>query len=211
MATVRLGRARAHEIRRQAITLWEENNPRKEFSTVFGDKILEELLPKIQQAKESLSNILDSLCKVNEQTIDSIKVVTKDTEESQTFIIPLSKARVIPYNFLNWEYGHFKVPLSFNHPVFKHCNEVSEFNNDREDQFRQYERQVESLLDNYPTLNQLLTAAPWMSKLCDPDDIAKVHEKVDRAGRRKELHQLAEDEGKELRETILTSSLLGDN
>jgi hypothetical protein len=211
MATVRLGRARARDILYRARDLWVQTNPTKDFSTTFGDKILEELLPKMQQAKESLSTILGSIYRVVEEPIEELRVIRKDSENRRAYRIPLSVKRDIPASIVNYVYGNFEVPLPSEHPVFAHCEEVTEFNKNRENQLNDYEHQVQDLLDNYPTLNQLLTAAPWISKLCDPDDIAKVHKKVDRTGKRKELHQLAEDEGKDLRETILTSSLLGDN
>ena len=67
------------------------------------------------------------------------------------------------------------------------------------------------MLDKFPTLNQALRAFPSLEKLCDAEDVRKVHQKVDRTARRNELQEIAEEEGQELKEILLTSSLLGDD
>ena len=56
-----------------------------------------------------------------------------------------------------------------------------------------------------------MKAAPYIKDLVPQDKLTKMYEKDDRTARRKELAEVADHELKELRETLLEDSLLGDD
>ena len=64
----------------------------------------------------------------------------------------------------------------------------------------------------FTTLNQALKAWPALSKLVEPEKLAKVHEKQQRKRKQEQQKQMADEVvlDNELNKTILTASLIGD-
>ena len=71
---------------------------------------------------------------------------------------------------------------------------------------------VNELLCKFTTLNQALKAWPALSKLVEPEKIAKVHEKQQRKRKQEQQKEIADQVvlDNDLNKTILTASLIGD-
>jgi hypothetical protein len=76
---------------------------------------------------------------------------------------------------------------------------------------REYRNNLESTLEKFHTLNQLMKAAPYMKDLVPDDRLQKMYEKDERGERVKEQAEMAENELKDLREVLLEDKLLGDD
>ena len=126
--------------------------------------------------------------------------------KNYTFEIPETEVPdfVCRYDIINLE-------VEPDHPTFVECISVENYNQALNVKQSQQRISLESVLERFSTLNQLLKAAPYLKDLVPADKISKMHEVDDRSGRRKELAELADGELQGMRETLLESSLLGDD
>ena len=71
---------------------------------------------------------------------------------------------------------------------------------------------VNMLLLKFTTLNQAMKAWPALSKLVEPEKLAKVHEKQQRKRKQEQQKEMADQVvvDNDLNKTILTASLIGD-
>ena len=122
----------------------------------------------------------------------------------------LSTSQTVPSTFTD-RYGTFTIQVELDNPCLQHAIQVDNFNNDLRDKAWEYEREVRDLCYQFKTLNQALKHMPALEKLCDPDDIARVHEKVDRNKAEEIMQDVVDDKGQQLKEVLLESSLLGDD
>ena len=95
--------------------------------------------------------------------------------------------------------------------TFLQCVEVEMYNDRIYEKRREYIQNIRNVLDRFSTLNQLMTAAPYIKDLVPQERIQKMHEVDDRTGRRKEQIEIADTELSELREVLLEDALLGDD
>jgi len=108
-------------------------------------------------------------------------------------------------------YGTIKLEVKPDHPTFVECVGIENYNDSLRKEQNNQRRTLETVMERFSTLNQLLKAAPYLKDLVPQDKITKMHEVDDRSGRRKELAELADGELQGMRETLLESSLLGDD
>ena len=123
-----------------------------------------------------------------------------------SFAIPETEVPdfVCRYDIINLE-------VEPDHPTFVECISVQNYNESLDGKQSEQRRSLDSVMERFSTLNQLLKAAPYLKDLVPADKITKMHEVDDRSGRRIELAELADGELQGMRETLLESSLLGDD
>ena len=219
MATVRMADKRIDEIVRKARKKFEEVNKPMEFDTTMADKLftetyssklhayyvwMEDHFPEVPVAKTSIDAVtlryLEPSDREDEE--DSLYDRTKDC----TF----STSQTVPSTFTD-RYGAFTMQVELDNPCLQHAIQVDNFNNDLRDKTWAYEREVRDLCYQFKTLNQALKHMPALEKLCDPNDIARVHEKVDRNKAEEIMQDAVDEKGQQLKEVLLESSLLGDD
>jgi len=143
-----------------------------------------------------------------------------ELDEDFTLQIPLSTERLMPKGHSgesNYSSSYSQdVIFNFDRYSDKTVNylcEVVEYNYKLEAQRSLAVRKVEDLLEQFTTLNQALKAWPALSKLVEPEKLAKVHEKQQRK-RKQDLQKQMADKvvvDNELNKTILSASLLEDD
>ena len=219
MATVRMADYRKRDIVSRATTKWEEVNPEKEYDSSVGDALYTEKLSKNIEKYEAFMEENFPELDVKQTEISSLSIrFTKATEDEDiedaynTYrgSLPMTTYKNVP-TALTTGYDRLELNLEPNHEAVVHYLNVKNFNESLDTKKYEYRTKIKDMLDKFPTLNQALRAFPSLEKLCDQEDVRKVHQKVDRTARRNELQEIAEEEGQELKEILLTSSLLGDD
>tara|TARA_R100000541_G_scaffold142_4_gene527 strand:- start:1578 stop:2231 length:654 start_codon:yes stop_codon:yes gene_type:complete len=109
------------------------------------------------------------------------------------------------------KYDVIKMDVKPDHPTFVECIAIQNYNEKLDNKRGEERRALDSVMERFSTLNQLLKAAPYLKDLVPQEKVSKMHEEDDRSGRRKELAELADGELQGIRETLLESSLLGDD
>jgi len=145
-----------------------------------------------------------------------VAIAIKDTDYRK-ISIPLSKEVVVPCHYNS--YDPSPLELYFTSSEVAASTTLSnitalDLEYKKAKLQREYEIcKLEDLLTQFTTLNQALKAWPGISKLVTSNHMAKVNEKQQRKRKQQKL-KLAADEAvsaANLNNTILTSSLLGDN
>ena len=124
------------------------------------------------------------------------------------FAIPCTPTKV-PRFMANYDTLEYQVPPT--DETIVECMAVRNFNDERDTKKREYRNKLDSVMDRFSTLNQLLKAAPYIKDLVPQEKLTKMYEKDDRSGRRKELAEVADNELQGLREVLLEDALLGDD
>ena len=219
MATVRMADKRIDEIVRRARKKFEEVRKPMEFDTTMTDNLFTETYAsKLQSYYLWMEEHFPEI-PVTKTSIDAVKLTylepsdQEDEEDSyyeQSKNCDLSTAQWVPSTFTD-RYGTFTIKVELDNPCLQHAIQVDNFNNKLRDDTWEYEREVRDLCYQFKTLNQALKHMPSLEKLCDPDDVARVHEKVDRKKADEIMQDVVDDKGQQLKEVLLESSLLGDN
>ena len=218
MATVRMADKRIDEIVRKARKKFEEVNKPMEFDTTMADNLfteayasklqsyylwMEEHFPEIPVTKTSIDSVVLRYLEPSDQEDE------EDAMYDRSKDCDLSTSQLVPSTFTD-RYGTFTIQVELDNPCLQHAIQVNNFNNDLRDKTWSYEREVKDLCRQFKTLNQALKHMPALEKLCDPNDIARVHEKVDRNKAEEIIQDAVDEKGQQLKEVLLESSLLGD-
>ena len=148
------------------------------------------------------------------------KTITTELNETHTLYIPLSTERVVPVSIQKSSYGGTAYAEDmlykfdrYDDADLNYLCECFEYNQKLEAQRDVASHKVNNLLCKFTTLNQALKAWPALSKLVEPEKLAKVHEKQQRKRKQEQQKQMADEVvlDNELNKTILTASLLGDD
>ena len=219
MATVRMADKRVDDIVSKARKKYEEVNKPMEFDTTMTDNLFTEAYAsKLQSYYLWMEEHFPEI-PVTKTSIDAVKLTylePSDQEDEEDAIYDRSKdcdlstSQMVPSTFTD-RYGTFTIQVELDNPCLQHAIQVNNFNNDLRDKAWEYEREVRDLCYQFKTLNQALKHMPALEKLCDPDDIARVHEKVDRNKAEEIMQDVVDDKGQQLKEVLLESSLLGDD
>tara|TARA_R100001463_G_scaffold43596_1_gene90939 strand:+ start:3272 stop:3937 length:666 start_codon:yes stop_codon:yes gene_type:complete len=219
MATVRMADYRKRDIVKKAENKWDEVNPKRGYDPSVGEALFTEKLSKNIEKYEAFMEENFPELDVKQSEISELSIrFTKATEEEDqedaydTYrgSVPLTTYKNVP-KALTTGYDTVELTLPPTHEAVIHYLDVKNFNESLDTRQYEYRTKIKDMLDKFPTLNQALRAFPSLEKLCDAEDVRKVHQKVDRTARRNELQEIAEEEGQELKEILLTSSLLGDD
>lgn len=142
--------------------------------------------------------------------------ITSELDERYRLSIPLSTERLMPKGHDSRGMYSENIIFEFDRHEDKNINyicELIEYNYKLEATRKSAVHKVEELLDKFTTLNQALKAWPALSKLVDPEKLAKVHEKQQRK-RTQDIQKEMADKvvvDNDLNKTILSASLIGDS
>lgn len=219
MKTVRLSQSLKYDIRRAAERKFETANPKKDYPEdgmqLFIDNGYQQKIDAtLKHFKDVWGyNMPTNIC--NELVISSTVIEPDDDGEgnehhsSKSYTLTLPSVEV-PKVLVSYS-DTMRVQVAPDNPTFLKCVEVEMFNDNLYSKKRAYVNNLDSVLDRFSTLNQLMKAAPYVKDLVPQEKITKMHEKDDRSGRRKEQAELADNELSELREVLLEDALLGDD
>ena len=219
MATVRMADRRIDDIVRKARRKFEEVNKPMEFDTTMADKLFTEAYSSKLQAYYVWMEDHFPEIPVHKMSIDAIELKylepsdREDEEDAlynRTKYCNFSTSQTVPNTFTDRN-GTFTIEVELDNPCLQHAMQVDNFNNDLRERTWAYESEVRDLCRQFKTLNQALKHMPALEKLCDPDDIARVHEKVDRSKAEEIMQDAVDAKGQQLKEVLLESSLLGDD
>ena len=219
MATVRMADKRVDNIVKRAVKKYEEVNKPMEYDTTLADNLFSDTFAS--KLKLYYQFMLDNFptIEVKQTPVDSITLEylepseVEDQEDSlidRTRSVDLSVEQRVPSAFVN-RYGSLRIRVGLNDPCLQNAIQVNNFNNDLNDKTWTYKKEVRDLCNGFKTLNQALKHMPALEKLCDSDDIARVHEKVDRNKAEEIMQDVVDEKGQQLKEVLLETSLLGDN
>jgi len=218
MKTVRLSQSLKYDIRRAAERKYDSANPEKEYAKDGMQLFLDEgYQQKIDATCTHFKQVWGFDMPVNvvryliisSEYLDSTDDEGNEHYGTKSYTLNLPNVEV-PSILVR--YGdEMRVKVKPDNPTFLHCVETDMFNGNRDDKKREYVHNLESVLDRFSSLNQLMKAAPYIKDLVPQDKLQKMHEVDDRSGRRKEQAELADTELSELREVLLEDALLGDN
>ena len=235
MSTVRMSEYLKRDIVRKFEESHKKSKPQMELDVARGDAIYNEYIgSKISTAIEQLSETFGDTVDVEDlfPKKSSIEVTVpvhvtklrwdgeeyvKETEldEDYNLTVPLSTERKVFYGFSNDGYYGRQIKYNFDRYENKDLNylcEVVEYNSKLNAIRDLSAKKVEELLDKFTTLNQALKAWPALSKLVEPEKLAKVHEKQQRKRKQEQQKQMADQVvvDNDLNKTILSASLIGD-
>jgi hypothetical protein len=226
MKTVRLSEQLKRDILKNAEEKFNNANPMKEFPQ-DGYAVLQRLgiMDKTNRSKQVFKEIWGQDMPMRE--IDNIRLIaeqapvdTDDDGEGNTyfpdsyagrtleFAIPCTPTKV-PRFMANYDTIEYEVPPT--DETIVECMTIRNFNDERDTKKREYRNKLDSVMDRFSTLNQLLKAAPYIKDLVPQEKLTKMYEKDDRSARRKELAEVADNELQDLREVLLEDALLGDD
>jgi len=220
MKTVRLSDSLKRDIRREAQKKYESANPERTFPVDKGMELFTEqgYPTKIDSTLQHFKTTWGFNCPTNtvHKLVISAEVVepSGDDEDGNTYTQKKSYSLHLPDvavpNVLVRYGDEMRVPVEADNPVFVECMEVEMHNDNRWRSEREYLLKIDTVLDRFATLNQLMKAAPYIKDLVPQDRLQKMHEKDDRSERRKQQAEIADNELSELREVLLEDALLGD-
>ncbi len=218
MKTVRLSEQLKRDILKNAEDKFNNANPMKEFPQ-DGYAVLQRLgiMDKTNRSKQVFKEIWGQDMLMRE--IDNIRLVAEPVDADDDgdgnynyrnleFAIPCTPTKV-PRFMANYDTLEYQVPPT--DETIVECMAVRNFNDERDTKKREYRNKLDSVMDRFSTLNQLLKAAPYIKDLVPQEKLTKMYEKDDRSGRRKELAEVADNELQGLREVLLEDALLGDD
>ena len=233
MSTVRM----SDYLRRDIVRAFEESHkkskPEMELDVARGDSIYNEYIgPRIEQLQTAVQDAFCSMFDTNQlfskkNTLQCTVPLTvtkyyndgKETEleESYALQVPLSTERLVPMGIDAGSYSTYakEIIWDFDRYENKDLNylcECVEYNYKIRALREESKDKVNELLCKFTTLNQALKAWPALSKLVEPEKIAKVHEKQQRKRKQEQQKEIADQVvlDNDLNKTILTASLIGD-
>ncbi len=241
MSTVRMSDYLRRDIVNKFEASHEKSKPNLELDTTRGDTIYNRYIgPNVEQAKEGLRNNLGDILDTNQMfgkantlkcsvplnvtnavwanMIDGTYQSVTNLEEEYRFTIPLSSERIVPMGIDQGSYNTYAREVVFNFDRHEDTDlnylcECAEYNYKIEAQRKVASSKVNQLLMKFTTLNQALKAWPALSKLVDPEKLAKVHEKQERKRMQNIQKEMADKVvvDNDLNKTILSASLVGDS
>jgi len=234
MSTVRMSDYLRQNIIETFKDSYDKAHPPIQVDTKYGDKVYNTYIgPNIKTLSETAEDLfgdvfnttrmfhtastLQALAPVTtSEIVTSTNKIETTLQESFSFPIRLSTERLMPREISSSGVYTHDVQFKFDRYEDKTVNyicECIEHNSELEAKKRLTSYKVNTLLKKFTTLNQAIKAWPALSKLVEPEKLAKVHEKQQRK-RNQELQKEMADEiviDNELNKTILTGVLLGDD
>lgn len=225
MATVRMSERLIGDIKDKARRKFANTNPSKELPSSLGEKVADDhdLTNKALATFKFLNEQWQGLYKETLFDYDRIIVTGEETYidrygdedvRSLEFTLELNTPRQAPGFIVKSSYGgagYMKVVLPYNDPVMAECIAVQNYNKDLSDKKYDFINNLENTIRKFTTLNQALKAAPAIKDLVPQVSIDTVYKKDDRTRRAAELAEIADAELTDLKEILLTDSLLGDD
>lgn len=216
MKTVRLSQDLKWTIEGAARNKFDNINPLKEYPDSGYDILTDHnIITKTQRSIKEFEEVWDMPMPL--QTATAVNITSKydfppdedgyveTSNRSYTFDIPDTR---VPEMICR--YDVIKLIVEPDNKHFVECISIQNYNEALNEKKSDQRRSLNSVMERFSTLNQLLKAAPYLKDLVPQDKITKMHEVDDRSGRRKELAELADGELQDMRETLLEDSLLGD-
>ena len=226
MSTVRLSDKLLYDISKNAYKKFDNINPEKTYAEGLGDRIVQEfdLVSKANKALASVNSILEGVHEQKMYSYNQIELNAVEEYENEdddynrgkrhSYTLPLTTIQQAPGFLCKQRYsdtGYIKITVPFSNPILAECIAIAKHNDDLRIKRREFERNLMSTLANFTTLNQALKATDGaISDLVPQEYLDKSQKKEDRKARQIELAQIATDELKDLKEILLTDSLLGD-
>ena len=233
MSTVRMSDYLRRDICRAFEESHKKSKPEMELDVARGDAIYNEYIgPKVEQVQTALADTFGNMFDTNQmfskkntlQCIVPLNVTRHyggDTEteldEEYALQVPLSTERLVPMGIDQGSYNNYtkEIRWSFDRYENKDLNylcECVEYNYKIRALREQSKNKVDGLLRKFTTLNQALKAWPALSKLVEPEKLAKVHEKQQRKRKQEQQKEIADQVvlDNDLNKTILSASLIGD-
>ena len=238
MSTVRMSDYLKREIRDKFDTSHKKAKPELELEGSLGDQVYNTYIgPKInilqQAAVDAFGDVFDTDQLFSKETSIQARVALTtshfgwDSEKEENTIIselderyrlriPLSTERLMPKGHDSHGTYSENIIFKFDRHEDKNINyicELVEYNYKLEATRKNAVGKVSDLLDKFTTLNQALKAWPALSKLVDPEKLAKVHEKQQRKRTQNIQKEMADKVvvDNDLNKTILSASLIGDS
>ena len=218
MATVRMSQRLKQNMLENAIEQWRKVNPKKEpspsLATTFFQNKIEPTLTKLEQSISSLditSRFMSRKSLFETKQINSVRFIMDGKPSMKVDLVTPIKAP----DMLIHSYSSFidvaVLPEDMNDPCIKDILNVLNYNKSLEEKLDEYRANLKHVFVQFPTLNQALRIMPELSEFVNDSEVMeKVHKKVDRKQQVKELQEVSKEKGDQIRQTILSSSLLGD-
>jgi hypothetical protein len=218
MATVRMSQRLKQNMLENAIEQWRKVNPKKKpsssLATTFFQNKIEPTLTKLEQSISSLditSRFMSRKSLFETKQINSIRFTMDEKPSMKVDLVTPIKAP----DMLIHSYSSFidvaVLPEDMNDPCIKDILNVLNYNKSLEEKLDEYRANLKHVFVQFPTLNQALRIMPELSEFVNDSEVMeKVHKKVDRKQQIKELQEVSKEKGDQIRQTILSSSLLGD-
>ena len=227
MSTVRMSERLIDDIKTQARKKFDNTNPTKDLPTDLGESVADryELTNKSLATFKFLNDTWaglhqEELFTYNQIIVNGTESYTDRWGEEQTrdcdFTLDLNTPREAPGFIVSGrnysDNGYLKVTLPYNDPVLVECISTQKYNRELSDKRYEFINNLEDTMRKFTTLNQALKATDGAIKdLIPQDKIETVYKKDDRTQRAAELAEIASTELTDLKEIILTDSLLGDD
>ena len=233
MSTVRMSDYLRRDICRAFEESHKKSKPEMELDVARGDAIYNTYIgPKVQEVQTAMQsafgdmfetdqlfskkNQIQCIVPMNTTSCSYSGAVETQLDEDYTLSVPLSTERLMPVGIDN-SYGNYTKEIKFHFDRYEdkdlnYLCECVEYNYKIRALREQSKNKVEELLEKFTTLNQALKAWPALSKLVEPEKLAKVHEKQQRKRKQEQQKEIADQVvlDNDLNKTILSASLIGD-
>ena len=218
MATVRMSMRLLREIEEAAQEKFNNTHDFKQQEVSNGDSAFDvHVKPNLEKFTKALEESFGSLVDIKYKEINNIKLRAKTTDEdgyerNRDFEVPMSYSTSVPEILCRSYYSDaMDLHLPATDPHFVNALQVDMHNDNLATKRRQFVGKIESTLKEFTTLNAALKAFPSLKDLVKDEYIQKVHQKVNRTQKQKEMKEFAEDQLSDLQEVLLTDKLLGDD
>jgi len=213
MATVRMSDRLLRDIRQNAKEKYQVVNPEKEYplaDTFYSENISPKLDKLLQQFSETLNNMVNYTMKSVEQINFNVDVPSDDPArpvKTETYVCRFSSQRNIP-SFMSSSWYSGEINLPFEHEFAQQLYSISEYNKKRKEQEQTYVNKIESVCQEFSTLNQAMKAWPALKDLVPAEKVQKLYEKVNRKAKQQQQRNFIVEQEQELNEVLLESKLL---
>lgn len=213
MATVRMSDRLLRDIRQNAKEKYQVVNPEKEYplaDTFYSENISPKLDKLLQQFSETLDNMVNYTMKSVEQINFNVDVPSDDPArpvKTETYVCRFSSQRNIP-SFMSSSWYSGEINLPFEHKFAQQLYSISEYNKKRKEQEQTYVNKIESVCQEFSTLNQAMKAWPALKDLVPAEKVQKLYEKVNRKAKQQQQRNFIVEQEQELNEVLLESKLL---
>ena len=203
---------------RNALEQWKKVNPEKEpspsLATTFFQNKIEPTLTKLEHSITSLNirpRFKSRRSSFETKQVNSIRFTMDESPSMQVDLVTPIKAPDILVHAYSSSIDVSVLPEDMDDPCIKDLLNVLNYNKSLAEKLDEYRVNLKHVLGQFPTLNQALRIMPELSEfITDSEVMEKVHKKVDRKQQIKELQEVSKEKGDQIRQTILSSSLLGD-
>jgi hypothetical protein len=218
MATVRMSMRLLGEIEQTAKEKFNNTHDFKEQEVTNGDSAFDtHVKPNLEKFTKALEESFGSLVDIKYKEINNVKLHSKTTDEdgyetNRDFQVPMSYSTKVPEILCKSYYSDaidLHLPATDSH--FVNALQIDMHNDNLAKKRRQFVDKIESTLKEFTTLNAALKAFPSLKDLVKDEYIQKIHQKVNRTQKQKEMKEFAEDQLSDLQEVLLTDKLLGDD